>query len=89
MAVGLGGQADGGEMAFDARRIVRRAEAEARRKVEGHHHADGHGLAMQQLVCIAAFGLQRMAEGVAEIEQRAGAGLALVLADDARPWRRS
>ena len=37
---------------------------------------------MQQFIAIAAFGLQRMAEGMAEIEQRACPPLALVGAHD-------
>ncbi len=55
------------------------------REGEGQPHADGDRLAMQQPVRIAGEGLERMAEGVAEIEQRAGAGLlALVGRDDRR-----
>ena len=48
------------------------------------HHADGDALAMEQPVGKAGRGLQRMAEGVAEIEQRALAGLALVARHDRR-----
>ena len=69
-------------MAAHARRRLRRTEAESRREIEGEPHADGHRLAMQQRVAEAALGLERMAEGVAEIEQRALAGLALVGGDD-------
>ena len=69
-------------MPFDPRCIFRRAEAELGREIEGHDHADGHGFAMEQVVAIAAFQLQRMAEGVAQIQQRPGAGLPLILGDD-------
>ena len=44
---------------------------------------------MQQLLAIAAFGLQRMAEGMAEIEQRARPPVSRSSArHDPRPWRR-
>ena len=65
--------------------VRRRAEAEPRRQVEGHRHAGADGLAVQQVGAEAGLGLQRMAEGVAEIEQRAQVGgLALVGRHDAR-----
>ncbi len=69
--------------------IVRRDHAELRRKFRREHHADRHPLAVEQAVGEAGRGFQRMAEGVAEIEQRALAGLALVADDDRRPWRGS
>ena len=78
-------QADGAEMAAHALGIGRRAKAEPRRKVEGHRHAGADRLAVQQVAAEAGLGLQRMAEGVAEIEQRAQVGgLALVGRHDAR-----
>jgi len=40
------------------------------------HHAHGHGLAVQNAVTRKRF--HRMAQGVAEVQQGAGAGLALV-----------
>ena len=56
--------------------------AELRGKFRRQHHADGDALAMEQAVGKAGRRFQRMAEGVAEIEQRALAGLALVAGDD-------
>ena len=53
-----------------------------RRKAEGERHAGGDRLAVEQPVGEAAGRLQRMAEGVAEIEQRPVAGLALVAGHD-------
>ena len=50
---------------------------------ERQHHAESHRLAMQQTPGEAGAGFQRVAEGVAEIEQRALAGLALVARHDA------
>ena len=78
-------QADGAEMAAHALGIGGRAEAEAGRQVEGHRHAGADRLAVQQVGAEAGLGLQRMAEGVAEIEQGAQVGgLALVGRHDAR-----
>ena len=42
------------------------------------HHADGDAFAVQQAVGVAGRRLERMAESVAEIEQRADAAFALV-----------
>jgi hypothetical protein len=47
-------------------------------------HADGDRFAVQQVVGIAALGLQRMAEGVAEVEQRPRARFPFVGDDDRR-----
>ena len=44
--------------------------------------ADGHGLAVQQPLRVPRPGLERMAEGVAQVEQHAVAGLGLVACDD-------
>ena len=44
----------------------------------GQAKADRHRLAVQEPAAIAALGLQRMAEGVAEVEQGAAALLALL-----------
>jgi hypothetical protein len=79
-----GRQADGGQVAAQPGGVLGRAEPELRREVEGHHHADRHRLAVQQLAAVADLGLQGVAEGVAEVEQRPGAGLALVCGDDRR-----
>ena len=60
-----------------------RDQAAPGREGEGEHHADRHRLAVEQAVGIAGGGFQRVAEGVAEIEQGAGAALlALVGGDD-------
>ena len=78
-------QADRRQMPAHARGILRRAKAEPRRQVEGHRHAGADRFAVQQLRPEAGLGLQRMAEGMAEIEQGAQVGgLALVGGDDAR-----
>ena len=69
----------------DARGVGLGAKPLLDREGEGEAHADGDGLAMEQPVGIAGIGLQGMAEGVAEIEQRPGAALlALVGLDDRR-----
>ena len=59
-------------------------QALARREFERQRHAERDRLAVQQPAGKAGGGFQRVAEGVAEIEQRALAGLALVARDDAR-----
>ena len=69
-------------MALDARRVGLGNQAALRGKFGRQHHADGDALAVEQAVGEAGRRLQRMAEGVAEIEQRALAGLALVARDD-------
>src|SRR5690606_15065006 len=61
---------------------ARRAEAQAFREAEREAHADGHALAVQQARRVAGPGLERVAEGVAEIEERAVASLVLVARDD-------
>ena len=78
----MGRQADRGKMALDARGVRLGDHAELRGKFRRQHHADGNAFAVEQAVGKAGRGLQRMAEGVAEIEQRALAGLALVARDD-------
>ena len=75
-----------------ATRALRRRpaqQAEPRRELEGQRHAERDRLAVQQPVGEAGRGLERMAEGVAEIEQRAVAGLALVARRRSRPCRGS
>ena len=70
------------------RRVARSTRAASRRpgpagsEAEGQADADGDGLAVQQPVGEAGPGLQRVAEGVAEVEQHAVAGLGLVAGDD-------
>jgi hypothetical protein len=68
-------QADRFEMTLDPGGIFRRAQPALDREGEGQPHTDRDRLAMQQPVGIAGERFERMAEGVAEIEQRAGAGL--------------
>ena len=53
------------------------------------HDAERHRLAVQQAVAIAGERLQRMAEGVAEVEQRAGAASRARRPRPAPPWRGS
>ena len=69
-------------MPAHARHRFGRAEAELGREIESEPHAQRHRLAMQQRVAEAGLGFERMAEGVAEIQERALAGLALVDRDD-------
>ena len=69
-------------MAFDARGISFSDHAELGRQLRGQHHADGNAFAVKQPVGEAGRGFERMAEGVAEIEQRALAVLALVARND-------
>ena len=57
--------------------------AEPDRQIEGQHHADGDRLAMQQSRAVAGLDLERVAESVTQVEQRADPGLALVGSDDA------
>ena len=80
----FGRQAGALEQALDALAIVCGKPAERGRRPRREHHADGDGFAVQPAL-VAADGLERVAEGVAEIQQRAPALLALVLGDDARP----
>src|SRR5665213_2914480 len=51
---------------------------------ESQRHAERDSFAVQQPPGKAGAGFQRVAESMAEIEQRAFAGLALVARDDAR-----
>ena len=78
----MGRQADLGKMMLDARRVGFGDHAELRGKFRRQHHADGNTFAMKQPVGKAGRGLQRVAESMAEIEQRAFAGLALVARHD-------
>ena len=71
-------------MPAHAVRLLPRSKTETHREIERQHHAERHRLAMQQPVAEPGLGLQRMAEGMAEIQQRPVAGLALVGRDDVR-----
>ena len=65
--------------------VARRAEAEPGRQVERHRHAGAHCLAVQQVGAKAGFGLQRMPERMAEIQERTQiGGLAFVGGHNAR-----
>ena len=55
--------------------------AERGRRARREHHAEADGFAVQPAL-VAADGLDRVAERVAEVQQRAPAVLALVLGDD-------
>eukprot|EP01136_Pigoraptor_vietnamica_P022416 Opistho-1_new@73549 len=56
-----------------------------RREGEGERHARRNALTVEQRIGEARLGLQRVAEGVTEVEQRAAAGgFALVVGDDPR-----
>ena len=80
-----GRQADRLEVVLHAHRVLPRAQAEFARKAERAGHADRHALAMDEArAVVARQPLERVAEGVAEIEQRAFALLGLVGGDDAR-----
>ena len=69
-------------MTLDARGVGLPDHAELRGKFRRQHHADGDAFAMEQPVGEPGRGFQRMAEGMAEIEQCAFAGLALVARHD-------
>jgi hypothetical protein len=56
---------------------------QSRRHFHGHRHARGHCFAMQP-VAVARRGLDRMSEGVAEIQDGAQTLLALVVSDHVR-----
>src|SRR3972149_2635790 len=71
-----------GEMRGDPVRVLGVAELELRREAERQHHADGDGLAVQQPVGKPGCGFERMAERVAQVEERPLAALALVAADE-------
>ena len=68
-----GGQAEAPQMGREAKRIAFRAQAEHRRKAKGEHQADGDRFAMEQAPD-PGFGLDRMRETVAEVEQGAPTG---------------
>ena len=76
------GRPDPGKVALDARRVRFGDHPELRGQFRRQHHADGNAFAVEQPVGKAGRGLQRVAESMAEIEQRAFAGLALVARDD-------
>ena len=67
----------------DTVRVLSRGETETHGEIERQHHPERDRLAVQQPVAKPGLGLQRVSEGVAEIEQRPViAGLALVGRDD-------
>ena len=69
------------EQALDALAVARAEPAERDRRPRRERHADADGFAVQPAL-VAADGLERVAEGVAEVQQRAAALLAFVLGDD-------
>ncbi len=78
----MGRQTDLGKVTSDACRVGFGDHAELCGKFRRQHHADGNAFAMEQAVGKAGGGLQRMAEGMTEIEQCALAGFALVARHD-------
>src|SRR5512139_719764 len=79
----MGGQANCRKMSGGACGIGGRDQALFCRKFESQGNSQRHCFAVQQPVGEATAGLERMAERVAEIEQRALSSLALVPRDDA------
>ena len=79
----MGRQADRRKMRGCPCGFGRRDEPLLGGEFEGQRHSQRHRLAVQQPVGKAAAGFERMPEGVAEIEQRALAGFALVARNDA------
>src|SRR6185437_10729718 len=71
-------QACGLEVGRNTNRILGVGKAEPGREVVRQHHADGDALAMQQAARIARRLFERVAEGMAKIEQRSDARLLLV-----------
>ena len=71
-------------MTFDPGRTGFGDHAEFRGKLRRQHHTDGNAFAVEQAIGEAGHRFQRMAEGVAEIEQCALAGLTLVARHDRR-----
>ena len=65
-------------MPTDAVRGLRRSVSEANRQIERERHARRHGFAVKQVRPEAGLRLERMAEGVTEIEQPTLAAFALI-----------
>src|SRR3990167_2243142 len=72
------GQSGAGEVLANAHRVLSRAEAEPRGKLERKRHAHGDAFAMHETIRETGRSLERMAESVAEIEQRAHAAFTFV-----------
>ena len=88
MSAILRGEPNLGKVALDSRASSFAAKALLDGIGEGKTLPDGDRLAMQQPVGIAGIRFERVAERVAEIEQRARAGfLALVAPRRWQPWR--
>ncbi len=68
------GKAGAFEVVGDAEGVGFVAEAEAGGEAEGKAEADGDGFAVEDAAAIAVFGLEGVAEGVAEVEQGAAVG---------------
>ena len=78
-----GRQPDRREVAPEPPRVLPRAEPEPDREAEGEAQPDRHRLAMDEPGgVVAGHPLERVREGVAEVEQRPLAVLALVADDD-------
>ena len=78
----VGGQSRLLEQAGNPFHIALREAEQFRRKPGGKHLADGDGFAVQKFA-VAADRFQRVAEGVAEVEDGAQPALGFVLAHDA------
>src|SRR6185437_9328285 len=76
------GKARLAQVRLQPRGIVGRAETQADRKTQRQGHADGDTLAVKQPVGITGGGLQRVPEGMPQIEQGAVAGLTFVARHD-------
>ena len=73
------------QMCFDTLRQARLAQTKTDRKPRCTGHSNGHGLAMDEtLAVIMDETLQRMAEGMAEIQQGPVPGFELVAGDNLR-----
>ena len=66
-------QPDPGEMLSNAIGIRDWTKPSLDREIEGEHAAERHRLAVQQPVGVARLRLERMAEGMTEVEPRAPA----------------
>ncbi len=80
----IGREADRAQMGPNAGSVVRRAKTKPHRQLERLDQAQRHRLAVQQRAAVAGQGLVGVGEGVAEIEQGAPLGLALVGRHDRR-----
>src|SRR5271156_3727185 len=69
-------------MLDEAMRVLARAQIQPDRQLKCQRHADGHAFAMDQTVAKSGCRLERMAEGMTQIEQGALSAFTLVPCDD-------